>query len=202
MADSGEGEAARALVDRIARGDVDAENELVVRYSKSLMRMLRAISSDRSLVEDVHQETFAVVLQRLRRRPLDAPEALAAFVRETARKIVMATNRKRRIKERVEIDQAQFDEIIDPSPSQLARVLLEEQRRAMRHALTGVRSRRYRQLIYRFYIEEESMENLCADFGLSPAHFYRVLFRARRGIRRVLMRNGVHGVRDCSHSRQ
>lgn len=186
--DSAEAETARKLVARIYEGDAEAEQELFTRYGPRVMRMLQAISHNRWWAEDVHQETFAIVLRRLRRKGLDDPGALAQFVRRTARNVLMAMNRKRRLRQETEIEGTMMDDFIDPEPCQLMRVMREEQSDLVRRTIAGVRPLRYRQLLLRFYLKEEAKEIICADLGLSSVHFNRVLFRARRRFMRALER--------------
>lgn len=186
MVEKAEASAARDLVDRILTGDQEAENELVRRYGPSVMRMLQALTQNRWSAEDVHQETFAIVLRRLRRQRLDDPEALGQFLRQTARKVVMATNRKRRLRQQTEIEGAAVEEIVDPEPGQLVSVLRKEEGELVRRTIADMRPARYRQLLRRFYLEEEAKEIICAELGLSAVHFNRVLFRARRRFLRAV----------------
>lgn len=188
MAEKAEADAARALVARIVDGDREAEQELVVTYGPRIMRMLQAISHNRWWAEDVHQETFAIVLRRLRGRGLQDPAALAQFVRRTARNVLMAMNRKRRLRAETEIEGAMIEEFVDPEPGQLMRVMREEQSDLVRRTIAGMRPVRYRQLLLRFYLHEEEKERICADLGLSSVHFNRVLFRARRRFLHALER--------------
>ena len=188
--------AACGLADRIFEGDGEAEQELVTRYGPRVMRMLQAISHNRWWAEDVHQETFAIVLRRLRRRRLEDPAALAQFVRCTARNVLMAMNRKRRLRAETEVEGALIEDFVDPEPGQLMRVMRAEQSDLVRRTIAIVRPARYRQLLVRFYMKEEPKETICAELGLSSVHFNRVLFRARRRFLRALERH-QRIVDDC-----
>jgi len=176
-----EADIARDLVLRIHAGDFTAETELVVRYGPSVMRMLNILSRNRWTAEDVHQETFAIILLRLRRLPLESPEKLGPFLRRTARIVLMATNRKRRLREDREIcNDAWLERVIDPTPCPLVLLLRREESERVRQLIAVIRSARYRQLLSRFYLDGEAKERICADLGLTSEHFNRVIFRARR----------------------
>jgi len=192
---------ARDLAARILAGDVDAEIELYRSYGPSVMRMLQAITRNRWYAEDVHQETFTIVLRRLRRKGLDEPEMLGHFLRQTARKVMMAANRKKRRRQETEIEGTTLEEIVDPEPGQLVRVLREEEGILVRRAIAGIKPARYRQLLRRFYLDEEEKESICREMGLTALHFNRVLFRARRTLLRVVTRFGGR-MRSQSLSRQ
>src|SRR5262249_51973396 len=78
------------LVRRIAAGDTAAEGDLVQRYSRGLGYLLRRLGATPELADDLHQETFRIVLERLRKRGLDDPAGLAGFLRGTARNLMIA----------------------------------------------------------------------------------------------------------------
>lgn len=183
------------LAARILAGDEEAELELFRRYGPALMRMLQALTHNRWHAEDVHQETFAIVLRRLRRRPLEQPELLGAFLRQTARNLLRIANRRRHRRGETDADESRLEELIDPAPGQLMSVIREEEGELVRRAIAGVRPVRYRQLLSRFYLEEEAKERICEDMGMTATHFNRVLFRARRNLLRVVTRDSA-GVRQ------
>ncbi|MDQ3283382.1 MAG: sigma-70 family RNA polymerase sigma factor [Acidobacteriota bacterium] len=174
---------------RIGTGDREAERELVARYAPPVERLLRAAAPDRWTAEDLLQETMASVIARLRRKPLDDPAALEGYVKQTARKLILARHRKSRPSQPIPLEMA------DPRPEQLAAMLHDEKIARMRIALSRLRPPRYRELLERFYLFEESKEAICADLGLSALHFNRVLFRARRRLRTELERDPENRVR-------
>jgi RNA polymerase sigma-70 factor (ECF subfamily) len=49
---------------------------------------------------------------------------------------------------------------------------------------------RDRDLLVRFYLNDESKEDICASLDLTDEHFNRVLFRARNRFRELLERRG------------
>jgi len=185
-----EAEVATGLVRRIAAGDASAEGELVQRYSRGLLYLLRRLAPE--LADDLHQETFRVVLERLRRRELDEPAGLAAFLRGTARNLVIAERRKT-ARRRTEADEEELAQAVHPGPSQLSAVLLDEEADTVRQLIRDLPTDRDRQLLLRFYVAEEEKESLCADLGLDSLHFNRVLFRARQRFKETLERHRALG---------
>lgn len=184
-----EEEIAAGLVRRVGQGDARAEAELVERYSRGLLYMLRRRAGDPSLADDLHQETFRIVLERLRRQGIEDPEHLSAFILQTARNLFLGDWRKRsRRGEGHDLDEA--PEPLDPAAGQLDDVLRQEEARQVRRILTEMGTDRDRQILFRFYIAEEAKESICADFGLSSLHFNRVLFRARERFKTLMTRAG------------
>ncbi len=64
--DANEPELAASLVTRIAQGEKQAEEQLVARYSRGLLSFLRRKTNADDLADDLHQDTFRIVLERLR----------------------------------------------------------------------------------------------------------------------------------------
>ena len=183
-AEEGEAEIATGLVRRIASGDASAEGELVQRYSRGILYLLRRLAPE--LADDLHQETFRVVLERLRRRELDEPEGLAGFLRGIARNLVIAERRKS-ARRRTEADEEELAQAVHPAPGQLSAVLLDEEAETVRHLIRELPTERDRQLLLRYYVSEEDKESLCTDLGLDSLHFNRVLFRARQRFRELFL---------------
>lgn len=187
----GEAELATDLVRRIAAGDSAAEGALVERYSRGVLYLLRRLGAAPELAEDLHQETFRIVLERLRQKGLDDPAGLAGFLRGTARNLVIAERRKT-ARRRTDADPEILDRAVHPEPGQLSSVLLEEEAGIVRRLIGELSTDRDRQLLLRFYVAEEEKESICADLGLDSLHFNRVLFRARHRFKELLERYGSH----------
>src|SRR6185295_8598659 len=182
-----ETEVASDLVRRIAAGDSRAETALVERYSRGLRCLLRHLGAPPELADDLHQETFRIVLERLRRRGLDEPAGLAGFLRGTAKNLLTAERRKT-ARRRTDADSEGLESAVHPAQGQLSSVLLEEEAAIVRRLIGEMPTDRDRQLLLRFYVAEEEKESICADLGLDSLHFNRVLFRARHRFKDLLER--------------
>ncbi|HET9211295.1 MAG TPA: sigma-70 family RNA polymerase sigma factor [Thermoanaerobaculia bacterium] len=177
------------LVRRIQAGDPAAESELVVRFSRGLLLMLRRLVQNPALADDLHQETFALVLGKIRRGEVREPERLAGFLRGTARNLFIADRRKEARYSSLdggrEEDAGAPAELADRGPAPLDRYLADEEARQVRRLLDELRFDRDRQLLLRFYVSDDSKEEICADLGVEPERFHQVLFRARERLREL-----------------
>jgi len=165
------------LVERILSGDVDAEAEMVTRYQKGLGVMLFNRSRDRFLAEDVAQETWLLVLNKLRGDELRDRRRLAAFIIQIAKNQLIM--RQRSQKNHGSVDEDGGDTLPDTklSPEQeLGRAQLGQSVATM---LGELKVDRDREILKRFYLVGDEKDQLCDEFDLSPAHFDRVLYRAR-----------------------
>ncbi|HEY0514233.1 MAG TPA: sigma-70 family RNA polymerase sigma factor [Thermoanaerobaculia bacterium] len=179
------------LVRRIQEGEPAAESELVARFSRGLLLMLRRLVRNPALADDLHQETFALVLGKIRRGEVREPEKLAAFIRGTARNLFIADRRKearyRSLDDGGEEAEGTRPEraLADRGPAPLDRVLADEETRQVRRLLDELRFDRDRQLLFRFYLSDEGKEEICADLEIEPERFHQVLFRARERLREL-----------------
>ena len=173
------------LVGRIVDGDLTAEGELVDLYSRGIGYLLRHLTRDGALADDLHQETFRIALEKIRQQELRQPERLSAFLRGIARNLWLGEWRKRRRRPSEEPVET-VGEIADPAPGALGDVVLREDRRRVRQLLQEMSSPRDREVLFRFYIAEEPKEALCRSLDMSTGQLNLVLFRARQRFRLLL----------------
>lgn len=180
--------AVTTLVQRIQDGDRQAEEELVARFSKGLALMLRRLTGDPALAEDLHQETFRVVLQKVRAGQLREPEMLPGYLRGTARNLLLAERRKG-ARLRYDGDSAS---LVEPGRGprsaeapQLHRVLRQEEAHLVRRLLGEMRFERDRTILSHFYLSDRTKQEICRDLGVDPGGFKKVLFRARERLREL-----------------
>src|SRR5262249_32352399 len=172
------------LVRRILAGERSAEDELVSRYSRGVSIIVRRIARDASLTEDLCQETFRLVLEKVRRGEVREAEKLSGFICSLARNLAIDHFRQASRRETAE-DVESTRPLSDPAPDQLSVLLEREKANGVRQVLKELKPPRDREILYRFYIAEEDKERICADLGLSSLHFNRVLYRARERFREL-----------------
>jgi RNA polymerase sigma-70 factor (ECF subfamily) len=172
------------LVRRILAGERSAEDELVCRYSRGVSIIVRRIARDPALTEDICQEAFRLVLEKVRRGEVREAEKLSGFICSLARNLAIDYFRQAARRETTE-DIESSRPLSDPAPDQLSVLLQREKANAVRQVLKELKPARDREILYRFYIAEEEKETICADLGLSSLHFNRVLYRARERFREL-----------------
>jgi len=175
----------REVAVRIQAGEQKAEVELVERYSRGVSiivaRIVGRIARDSSLIDDLCQETFRLVLEKVRRGELREPEKLSGFVCGVARNLAIEQVRQPRRMEPLEADLP----LPDPKQGPLDELLVQEQIKAVRQVLQEMKEPRDREILRRFYLMEEEKESLCAVFAITSLHFNRVLYRARERFREL-----------------
>lgn len=168
------------LVHRIVSGDPAAEAELIQRFSRALSFLLRRLTRDEAAAEDLYQETFRLVIEKVRGGELREPERLPGFVSSMARNLFLSSARRSGRRQKWHGDPEATETALDPAPGQLAKLLAHERAATVRQVLAELRNDRDRELLSRYYIADEAKEDICRDLDLSDLHFNRVLFRARQ----------------------
>jgi len=168
------------LVRRIERGDPAAERELVEIHGQGLAFLLRRWTRDPEAAADLYQETFRRALEKLRRGELRDPASLPAFLRGLARNLSIDHYRRhaRRLARESPIGET-FD-VPDDASGQLGALLREEKVGLVRRLLAELPRARDREVLLRFYVQEEDRERIQTDLGLTRPELNLVLFRARR----------------------
>lgn len=181
-----------ALCRRIEEGDGTAEAELVDRFRRGLGLMLRRIAPTPDLADDLLQQTFWLVLQKVRSRQVLDPERLPGFIRSTARNLLIADRRKegRWVTAGDGDDlEATHDRAVAragrPDPGPLQAALRREEARLVRMLLAELPMARDRQMLFRYYLDNEPKAEICRDLGLDPERFHRVLHRARERLKEL-----------------
>lgn len=174
-------------VRRIQTGDHDAEREVVERYSRGVRFLLLELTGDHAWADDLHQEAFRLVLEKVRAGELREPDKLAAFIRQLARNLFIAGYRQNVKRPTVGGDEA-LATSPDPAPGPLKRLLDKENASIVRRLLAELEPRRDREILLRFFVAEHPKDEICADFELSSLHFNRVLHRARNRLKDLLTR--------------
>ena len=146
-------------------------------------------SASAAYTDDIYQETFCLVLQKIRRGEVREPERLSGFIVSVARNL-MIDHLRRTSRQQAREDPAETAVLFSPEPSQLDRLLQEQQKLLARRVLAAMPSERDRTVLFRFYIADDDKERICEDLGLSSTHFNQVLFRARARFRSLLEEMG------------
>ena len=172
------------LVRRIRAGESIAEDELLQRYSRGVFFVINQSVADGSVAEDIYQESFRLVLEKIRGGEVREPERVSGFICSIARNLVIEHFRgsaRREAREASEPERA----IASPEPSQLDSLLREEKALLARKVLDALPSERDRTILYRFYIADDDKGEICADLGVSSLHFNQILCRARERYKKL-----------------
>ncbi|MCC2617191.1 sigma-70 family RNA polymerase sigma factor [Aestuariibacter halophilus] len=184
-ASSASAESPQSLVARILEGDSAAEQHLVEHYWQSLFFILCKRSQDRDLSADIAQDAMLVALQRIRQGELSNHAAVGAFIRQIAINLLLAHYRKA---QRRQTDTVDFDHLDFPhADGDLCDGLNQQKiQQLVLQVLDELPTERDRQILYRHFLYHQDKSVICDEFELTPAHFDRVLHRARQRLKQLL----------------
>jgi RNA polymerase sigma-70 factor, ECF subfamily len=166
------------LVRRIHLGEKEAVEELY-RYFYGGIRLFLCRHLGPQELEDKVHDTFVIVLTAIRRGEVRDPSRLTSFVRTVVRRQV-ANHIGGVVHERrdcVDVDTG-GEVLVDDRQTPEQRVIVAEQVSIMRELLEQVDDRD-RELLVRFYLQEDSVEEICADLNLSCNQFRLLKSRAK-----------------------
>jgi RNA polymerase sigma-70 factor (ECF subfamily) len=180
------------LAQRIGAGDRAAETALVERYARGVLYLLKRRTRDPELALDLRQDAFRIGIEKLRAKEIADPARVGAFLRGIAVNLAIGDLRKN-VRRATTADSDAVELIADPDAGPAERVSSEQIRAEVRRLLDELPVERDRQILLRFYIEDEDKESICAALGVDSAHFNRVLFRAKQRFRELLERAEKRG---------
>jgi RNA polymerase sigma-70 factor (ECF subfamily) len=161
------------------------ESEMVKRYSRGLGYLLARWLGDGDRACEALQETFCRAFKKLQEKELEKPERLAGYLRGIAGNVAKEEGRPRK-QEPVGSDIEAIAEISYDGCRQFRHVASEETQSAVRKILQSMSSKDYRELLVRFYVDDQGRQEICRELRLTSRQFSQRLFRAKEQFRESL----------------
>jgi RNA polymerase sigma factor (sigma-70 family) len=158
----------------------------VLRCIPGLRALLLRLTRNPDTVNDLAQEVILAVILAIRAERVREPAALAAYVAQTARNMVMMAGRKKQpllLDELPEMEQFWGERTRTP----LENCEAADLRDMARAVLSELPTQRDRDLITAFYEHGLDKPELMQRFGLTKEQFDRVISRARGRMRELLL---------------
>ena len=166
-----------SLVQNIRNGEESALEELYRLFSRGIRFYLCRQLGIQELDDKVH-DTFLIVVQAIQKGELREPARLLGFIRTVVRRQV-AAHIDRMVhtrKERLDIDSGMRVPDLCNGPEEEA--ILLERTQLMRDVLAGI-SPRDREILTRFYLREQTQEQICREMQLTETQFRLLKSRAK-----------------------
>jgi RNA polymerase sigma-70 factor (ECF subfamily) len=166
-----------------------AHEALAAKYP-GLVTLLQRRVGDRQLALDLLQDAVVTTLTKLDGGGVDlSSEVVAGYVFRTALNHLRNHRRHERLLAPVDVDAALSGHCVD-SASAVDEIQAESNRDLVRRVLRDLPSERDREVLVRFYLDEQDKDEICAELGITSLHFNAVVSRARERLRRGLEKVG------------
>ena len=144
---------------------------------------------DPEVAADILQDAAVTTLEKLRSGEISHPENVGGYLYRVA----LNHLRNHRRKDRTALSSADgLDDLRESEEDpEWTRVGRPQWANAARKMLEEMPAARDRDLLVRFYLNDEAKEQICQDLRLSTEHFNRVIFRARNRFRELLEQRGI-----------
>jgi RNA polymerase sigma-70 factor, ECF subfamily len=165
------------LVDKIIENDPDGLEELYLVFSRGVRFYLCRQLGPQDLDDRVH-DTFLVVAQAIQRGELREPDRLMGYVRTIVRRQVAA-----QIEDNVLSRRQQFDldwglAVRDTGSNPEQAAIRQENHQIAARVLRSI-APRDREILIRFYLWEQTADQICTEMSLTDTQFRLLKSRAK-----------------------
>jgi RNA polymerase sigma-70 factor, ECF subfamily len=144
---------------------------------------------DRALAHDLLNEAIVIAWEHYRSGRIAQRERIAGYVYQVAMNLLR--NYRRKLSERDDRRASLQALDLQAATEMDAEERLEYQIAArVRDVVEDLPTARDREIVTRFYLDEDDKEVICNDLGLTHLHFDKVIHRARRRMKTLLEARG------------
>lgn len=191
-----------ALVAQVKAGDDAGMEALYKLFSRGIRFYLCRQLGPQELEDKVH-DTFLIVVNAIKRGDLREPERLMGFVRTVVRRQVAAYIETAVHTRREQTDLETGITVADRKLNPEQEAMTKQKAALMKSALAAL-SERDREILVRFYLKEQTQEQICSEMNLTETQFRLLKSRAKAKFgevgRKKLTTSGIFSVFVRSHA--
>jgi RNA polymerase sigma-70 factor, ECF subfamily len=165
------------LVSKVKAGEDEGMEQLYKLFSRGIRYYLCRQLGPQELEDKVH-DTFLIVVNAIRRGDLREPERLMGFVRTVVRRQVAAYIETAVHTRREQADLETGITVADKKQNPEQEAILRQKTALMKTVLESL-NQRDRDILVRFYLMEQSQEQICREMSLTETQFRLLKSRAK-----------------------
>jgi RNA polymerase sigma-70 factor, ECF subfamily len=165
------------VVEGIRRSDASAMAELYKTFSTGIRFLFCRQLGSQDLDDKVH-DVFVIVTEAICKGELREPERLMGYVHTVVRRQV-AAHIEHIVQNRRNCEDVNFLESLPDRCLDAERKVIKSETLAMAMSVLQTLSKRDREVLTRFYLNEESPEEICRDMDLFDTQFRLIKSRAK-----------------------
>jgi len=181
----------------VSRPDIES---LILKHYTGLRLLILRRTGDPDVAADLLSEAICITWEKWQANRIESPDRIAGYVFQVA--VNLLRNYRRTISNRPQsrVDASQLDEIPDEEMSR-NRLIEQEIAAKVRKIIQSMSMPRDREILTRFYLQEEDKESICRDLELDALQFDKVLHRARQRLRKLIETHHLKpGISSCRPS--
>jgi len=170
--------------------DRAAIEALIAKHYTGLRLLIQRRVGDAEAAADILNQAACTTWEKWQAGQVQRPEEIGGYIFQVAMNLLR--NRRRKIGERSDrrVDSEVLGQL--PADSEATDRWLEKKIAArVKQILQELSSARDRQILVRFYLQEEEKDAICRDLALAPEQFDKVLHRARARLKELLEAYGL-----------
>ena len=167
------------------------EQALVSKYPE-LTRLLMRKIGNRQLALDMLHEAVVTTLSKMKGNEALPATVIAGQIFRVA--INHSRNHWRHTKNMAADSEQEFKSIADAAVSAWEESQRASNRQLVRRFLQGLEHKRDREVLVRFYLNEEDKAQVCSALSLSELQFKSVVSRARERMRQLMQQSGYESI--------
>lgn len=190
------------LVEQIKTGQDPGMEQLYRLFSRGIRYYLCRQLGPQELEDKVH-DTFLIVVNAIKRGDLREPERLMGFVRTVVRRQVAAYIEQAVHTRREQADLETGITVADRKQNPEQEAMVRQKSALMKSALDAL-SKRDRDILIRFYLQEQPQEQICKEMSLTETQFRLLKSRAKAKFgeigRKKLATSGIFSIFVRAHA--
>jgi RNA polymerase sigma-70 factor (ECF subfamily) len=168
-------------------GEDAISDQFLRQHYAGLQALLQRRIGDPAIAAELLNEAVATAIVHMRQGRVQQPERLAGYVFRVA--LNLYRNYRREFDNRADL-RATEDAVQQLHGEAAADEFDARIGREVRAIVAALPTARDREIVKRFYLDEEDKAQICRSLGLAPLHFDKVIFRARQRLRALLEARG------------
>jgi RNA polymerase sigma-70 factor, ECF subfamily len=169
-------------------GEDAISDQFIRQHYAGLHALLQRRIGDSGVAAEMLNEAVATAIVHARQGRVAEPERIAGYVFRVAMNLYR--NYRREFDNRTELRAAGDAIQYLPGDRGADEGLDAGIVREVRKIVASLPTQRDREIVKRFYLDEEEKDDICRSLGLAPLHFDKVIFRARQRLRALLEAKG------------
>jgi RNA polymerase sigma-70 factor (ECF subfamily) len=170
--------------------DRAAIEALIAKHYPGLRLLIQRRVGDAEAAADILNQAACTAWEKWQAGQVRRPEEIGGYIFQVAMNLLR--NRRRKVVERS--DRRVDSEVLGQLPADIEatdRWLEKKMAARVKKILQELTSARDREILVRFYLQEEEKDAICRDLALAPDQFDKVLHRARARLKELLEAYGL-----------